>query len=383
MKAGGIIDRLPKETLQGLAKPLHALNEGCISERLDRFFVRWSRSYAFHHLATLKIKAHEEREAVIHYWRARCTLNLTHESEETFQVSSSFIGPADERGSFSVNRKAAFLSTALRHLNAGGGEECYVASSQPSSPLFLTGFPAHSRAIQFLSSASEHESFPFLEFRPLSNDFVRIYRMEPLILRHEGSEQRHFAYMLTADQRGFVLLSAKPFPDKFPFEMTLGTSPAMSFIVDSVQRRKIGITTEFCHVNFDRFLPSKTFLLLKERWGNERRENIRLERSLPMEIELSRHKRLYAITDNISVIGARIVHTHAIPPGVYFTCRVRLGDDLGDISFKGLLVWKKNLMTNLNMAGIKFFRIEENDRRRLIHYIQREIVGALHLASAD
>jgi hypothetical protein len=375
VKAGAAVDTLPHEIIRALAEPFPVLGETPLCERLDRLFERWSRDYAFSHLASISLFPGSQKEAVVHFWHACCELQLAHRSGSSIMAGSSFIGPSDDRGAFSINRKAAFLSAAVRELKAGceGGGN----GLPQSAPLFLTAFPAASSSIRFFPSHQAQEGPSFLNFRPLSADFVRIYKMEPIILAGEKKEQYYRVYLLTADQKGFSLLSAKPFPDKFPLEMTLGSDQSMRFVIDSIQKKQIYQSVEFCHVNFERFLPSKIFDSLKEHCGNERREHVRLERSLPVEIELSKHKRLYAITDNISVIGARIVHTHAIPPGIYLGCRVRLGGDLGDISFRGLLVWKKNLMTNLNMAGIKFIKIEDNDKNRLMNYLQREIIRDL------
>jgi hypothetical protein len=382
---GAVIDNLPDQAKNNLKEPLGILSENAVCERLDRVFEHWSREYFFENLATITLPGGgHEGEAIsspVSFWHCMCAITVPAQpGREAFSVSGDFICASNDKGAFTIHQKGAFLSAALKGFHLGdqseGMRNSFLNSSFPASMLYLIGFDGDPEPT-FIPHDGGDTSGSFLEHKSLSAHFFKIFRSVSLMLKKGGELFPTRVYLLFMDQRGIALLSSNPFPDQFPFELELQGPIVQTFSIDSLQRKHIRDNVDFYHMNFERFLPEKSFESLSLIWGSERRENVRIDRVVPLEVELSKHKRFYAITDNISLRGMRILHRHTIPPGVHVNCRIRLGGDEGDIMTKGLMVWKKSLMSGLNITGISFIAMERGVTRRLLRYLEREIIAEL------
>jgi hypothetical protein len=382
---GAAIDNLSDQILHSLHEPLTMLSENTICERLDKVFDRWSRDYSFENLAAVSLPVGGQHEKIEHltisFWRSWCTITVpAGHSRGALSINADFVCPSNEKGAFMIHQKGSFLSAALKGLHIGEKSEeldkSFLKSSLPVSMLYLIGFDREPE-VTFVSGEQEDTKYSFLEHKSLSAHFFKIFRTMSLTLRQGGESRSIKAYLLFMDQRGIALLSRNPFPDQYPFELELQGTPAHNFSIHSLQRRHVRADVDCYQMNFERFLPEKSFESLAKFWGNEKRENVRVDRVVPLEVELSKHKRFYAITDNISLKGMRIVHRHAIPPGVHLNCRIRLGGLEGDITVRGVMIWKEALMSGLNITGIGFISMDSSVQRRLLRYLEREIIAEL------
>lgn len=295
-------------------------------------------------------------------------------------MTGSHICAADENGAFLLNHKASFLTTALKEFGVGSDDasirNSYLSFSPSVSVLYLTGFDTTLQQIAVVEKKPGNPVFSFLEYSPISDLFIRVYRVESMtILREDGEPSKCVdVYLLTLDHRGIAFLSFENFSRDAVFDFRLASQPSLKFEVDSVQKTELLGGVFFYYMNFDHFLSEKIINTLKHNWGNEKRASVRSQKILPVKITLSRYKSLYALTDDISIYGMRIVHKHAIPPGIHFDCQIRLASVHGDINLKSVLVWKKALMSTLNITGVKFLENDPRDLKRLRDYLESEIV---------
>jgi len=375
-----------------LSLPLQALDEPSVCERLDSVFGReWEQKSSCARCVTFTFPCSAEGNGAgnvtLHFWRTKCMLNMPVEgSRSTLKVTGEHLCAADERGAFLLNHRASFLTAALKGLGVGSDDSTvrnsYLSLSPSVSVLYLTGFDASVDRIAIAERESDAHAFSFLEYRPISDYFIRVYRIEPIsITREDGEGCRSMSvYLLTLDHRGMALLAAGNLPDNVAFEVRLESHPSLTFAVDSVQRTALPSGVSFYYLNFDHFLSEKKVNMLKQCWGYEKRASVRLQRVLPVRISLSRYKKLYALTDDISCHGMRVVHKHAIPPGMHFECRIRLATVYGDVDLKSELVWKKTLMSTLNITGVKFIRSDSRELGRLRDYLESEIISDLKAA---
>ncbi|GEM_PF-2269776 len=372
---------------------MQTLDESTVCERLDAVFGReWNHKTSYVRCATFvfpgAVGENGTDKVSLHFWRTKCDLDIPlQDGKNVLNVTGDHMCTSDEHGAFLLNHKASFLTTALRELGVGSDDarimNSYLSHSPSVSVLYLTGFDTTLRKIAIVERKSDLPVFSFLEFRSISDLLLRVYRIESMMLIGEGEDccQHMNVYLLTLDHRGIALLSEEDLPLDAAFEIRLDSYPSLALAVDSVQKTSLTCGVSFYYLNFDHFLSEKTINILRSRWGNERRAQVRIQRTLPVKIALSRYKSLHALTSDISLSGMRIVHKHSIPPGMHFDCQVRLATVHGDIELKSMLVWKKTLMSTLNITGVQFIQHNTEELQRLRDYLESEIVKELRTAT--
>ncbi|MHC9541929.1 MAG: PilZ domain-containing protein [Vulcanimicrobiota bacterium] len=363
---------------------MQALDEPTVYERLDRVFGReWAHSFSCARCATFTfpVEGNAAGNVSLHFWRTKCVLDVPIQGAGTaLKVAGDYICAADEYGAFLLNHKASFLTTALKELGVGSDDalirNSYLSFSPSVSVLYLTGFDTNLQQAVVVEKKPGNPVFSFLEYSPISDLFVRVYRVESMTILSEDGEcsKSVDVYLLTLDHRGIAFLSFENFSRDAVFDFRLASQPSLKFEVDSVEKTELLGGVFFYYMNFDHFLSEKIINTLKQNWGNERRASVRIQKILPVKITLSRYKSLYALTDDISIRGMRIVHKHAIPPGIHFDCQIRLASVFGDINLKSVPVWKKTLMSTLNITGVEFLENDPGDLKRLRDYLESEIV---------
>lgn len=362
-----------------------------MNERLDAVFGReWDRRFSGARCATFTFPCAAENNAdgkvSLHFWRTECVLDFPAEQDKTsLKVAGSHMCAADEHGAFLLNHKASFLTAAIRELGVGSEDasvrNSYLSLSPSVSVLYMTGFDSSLQQIAVVEKKKGGSGFSFLEYSPISDLFVRVYRVESMEMLKEDGEFLKCVdvYLLTLDHRGIAFLSFENFSQDSVYDFRLKSQPSLKFEVDSVEKKELFSGVFFYYMNFDRFLSEKTINNLKHSWGDERRASVRCQKIMPVRITLNRNKSLYALTDDISIYGMRIVHKHAIPPGIHFDCQIRLASLYGDINLKSVPVWKKTLMSTLNITGVRFLDNDPVEMKRLKDYLESEIVKDFNL----
>lgn len=363
---------------------MQALDESTVYERLDRVFGReWDHKFSYARCVTFTfpVEGNSASKVSLHFWRTKCILNVPIQGAQTaLKVTGSHMYAADERGAFLLNHKASFLTTALKELGVGSEDasirNSYLSLSPSVSVLYLTGFDTNLQQVAVVEKKPGNPVFSFLEYSPISDLFIRLYRIELMtILRKDGECLKSVnVYLLTLDHRGVALLSFESFSQDATFDFRLESQPSIKFEVDSVEKTELLGGLFFYYMNFDHFLSEKIINNMMHNWGNEKRASARIQKMLPVKINLSRYKSLYAFNDDISICGMRIIHKHAIPTGMHFDCQIRLASIFGDINLKSVTVWKKTLMSTLNITGVKFLENDPGELKRLRDYLESEIV---------
>ncbi|MFH1452957.1 MAG: PilZ domain-containing protein [Armatimonadota bacterium] len=198
-------------------------------------------------------------------------------------------------------------------------------------------------------------------------------------LHLQGEVKNCFIYIEDISATGMQVHSDFSFPGDIEFSLIIRADEALNLTVKKIWQKELlgGVYItgmEFSNITNETREKLERFT---DRFSPEgKRKSYRLNKVLAIEMTIGEEKKkFYALTQNLSGKGMRIMHDDPIPKDTNIDLRILLSFDDPPVNIKTRIAWTKKTQFDNYLIGMEFSEISEEDTKKIRAFVDKNFIN--------